>query len=34
MEIRHNKLRNEMEYLEKDFTQLRNDFNKYLVSIL
>jgi hypothetical protein len=32
METKHNKLRNEMEYLEKSFTQLRNDFNKYLVA--
>ena len=28
------KLRNEMEYLEKDFSQLKNEFNKYLVSVL
>ncbi len=34
LEARHNKLRNEMEYLEKNFTQLRNEFNKYLVSVL
>ena len=24
------KLRNEMEYMEKDFTKLKNDFNRYL----
>jgi len=34
LEARHNRLRNEMEYLEKNFTQLRNEFNKYLVSVL
>ena len=28
------KLRNEMEYLEKEFTRLKNEFNKYLVSVL
>jgi hypothetical protein len=28
------KLRNEMEYFEKDFTALKNEFNKYLSSIL
>jgi hypothetical protein len=28
------KLRNEMEYFEKDFTNLRNEFNKYLSSVL
>ncbi len=28
------KLRNEMEYLEKDFTALKNEFNKYLVKFL
>ena len=28
------KLRNEMEYFEKDFCQLKNEFNKYLVSVL
>lgn len=33
IETKHNKLRNEMEYLEKSFTQLKNDFNKYLVSV-
>ena len=27
------KLRNEMEYLEKDFIQLKNEFNKYLSSL-
>jgi hypothetical protein len=34
IEAKHNKLRNEIEYLEKNFTQLKNDFNKYLVSVL
>ena len=27
------KLRNEMEYIEKDFTSLKNEFNKYLLKI-
>lgn len=34
IETRHNKLRNEMEYLEKSFIQLKNEFNRYVVSIL
>ena len=34
VENKHNKLRNEMEYLEKNFDQLKNEFNKYLVSVL
>lgn len=34
LETKHNKLRNEMEYLEKSFTQLRSEFNKYLLSIV
>ena len=34
LEAKHNKLRNEIEYLEKNFTQLKNEFNKYLVSVL
>ena len=34
IEIKQNKLRNEMEYLEKNFTELKNEFNKYLVSVL
>jgi L-lactate utilization protein LutC len=34
VEAKHNKLRNEMEYLEKNFAQLKNEFNKYLVSVL
>ena len=34
IEAKQNKLRNEMEYLEKNFTQLKNEFNKYLVSVL
>ena len=29
---RQEKLRNEMEYFEKDFIQLKNEFNKYLSS--
>jgi hypothetical protein len=28
------KLRNEMEYFEKDFNTLKNEFNKYLYSVL
>ena len=33
--IKHQgKLRNEMEYFEKDFVKLRNEFNKYLASVL
>lgn len=28
------KLRNEMEYFEKDFTKLKNEFNKYLSTVL
>ena len=28
------KLRNEMEYFEKDFTKLKNEFNNYLSSVL
>lgn len=31
---RQEKLRNEIEYFEKDFNQLKNDFNKYLSSFL
>lgn len=27
------KLRNEMEFLEKDFVKIKNEFNKYLLSI-
>jgi len=27
------RLRNEMEYIEKDFTSLKNEFNKYLLNI-
>jgi hypothetical protein len=34
VEAKHIKLRNEIEYLEKSFTQLKNEFNKYLVSVL
>lgn len=33
-ESRHNKLRNEVEFLEKNFTQLKNEFNKYVLSVL
>jgi len=28
------KMRNEMEFLEKDFNRMKNEFNKYLVSVL
>jgi seryl-tRNA synthetase len=28
------KLRNEMEYFEKDFNKLKNEFNKYLYSVI
>ena len=31
---RQEKLRNEMEYLEKDFARLKNEFNKYLSAVL
>lgn len=31
---RQEKLRNEMEYFEKDFNKLKNEFNKYLSSVL
>ncbi|MEO6541128.1 MAG: hypothetical protein ABIN74_09070 [Ferruginibacter sp.] len=31
---RQEKLRNEMEYFEKDFSQLKNEFNKYLSAVL
>jgi len=31
---RQDKLRNEMEYFEKDFAQLRNEFNKYLAAVI
>ena len=34
VENKHNKLRNEMEYLEKNFAQLKNEFNKYLSTVL
>jgi len=34
MDIKQNKLRNEVEYLEKNFIELKNEFNKYLVSVL
>ncbi|GAB2816606.1 hypothetical protein GCM10027043_16390 [Ferruginibacter profundus] len=33
-EAKQTRLRNEIEYLEKNFTQLKNEFNKYLVSVL
>lgn len=33
-ESRHIKIRNEIEYFERNFSQLKNEFNKYLVSIL
>ena len=32
--IKQEKLRNEMSYLEKEFSILKNEFNKYLLSIL
>ena len=31
---RQDKLRNEMEFLEKDFVRLKNEFNKYLAAVL
>ncbi len=31
---RQDKLRNEVEYLEKDFAQLKNEFNKFLANVL
>lgn len=31
---RQEKLRNEMEYFERDFNMLKNEFNKYLSSVL
>lgn len=31
---RQEKLRNEMEYFEKEFNNLKNEFNKYLSSVL
>lgn len=31
---RQEKLRNEMEYFEKDFNTLKNEFNKYLALVL
>ncbi|MBK8610745.1 MAG: hypothetical protein IPL84_12600 [Chitinophagaceae bacterium] len=31
---RQEKLRDEMEYFEKDFNNLKNEFNKYLSSVL
>ena len=34
LEARQAKLRNEMEYFEKDFINLKNEFNKYVVSVL
>jgi len=34
LEARQTRLRNEMEYFEKDFSSLKNEFNKYLVSVL
>ena len=32
--IRQEKLGNEMEYFEKDFNKLKNEFNKYLSTVL
>jgi hypothetical protein len=34
LNVRQNKLRNEMEYFEKDFTNLKNEFTKYLLTVL
>jgi len=34
LDARQTRLRNEMEYFEKDFYSLKNEFNKYLVSVL
>ncbi len=34
MEARHNKLRDEVEFLEKNFTELKKEFNNYIVSML
>lgn len=31
---KQDKLRNEIEFLEKDFARLRNEFNKYLSTVL
>lgn len=31
---RHEKLRNEMEFFERDFNKLKHDFNKYLSTVL
>jgi len=31
---RQKNIREQMEYLEKDFTNLRNEFNNYLIVIL
>ena len=34
MEARHNKLKEEVEFLEKNFTELKKEFNDYLLSLL
>jgi len=34
MEARHYKLKDEVEYLEKNFTELKKEFNEYLISLL
>lgn len=34
MEARHNKLKEEVEFLEKNFTELKKEFNDYLISLL
>ncbi len=34
MQKKQEKLRNEMEYMEKDFTKLKNEFNRYLATSL
>jgi L-lactate utilization protein LutC len=34
LEARQNKLRDEVDFLEKNFTELKKEFNNYLVSLL
>jgi len=34
MEARHNKLKEEVEFLEKNFSELKKEFNDYLISLL
>ena len=33
LDTKQNKLRNEINYLEKSFNELKNDFNKFLLSV-